>query len=196
MNPLYERVIDDLIVNSYAIADGFLEEAVLQGLRNQLLLKIAAEDLNRAGVGNKTNLVKNQQIRTDKIQWIAADSTEPSEEIFNRQIKDFCDYLNRTCYAGIRDAEFHYACFEKGAFYKRHIDRFRNDNARKFSMVTYLNDTWEEHDGGHLMIYKDQADIAVSPIWGRTVIFKSDVLEHEVMVAQKDRLSVTGWLRG
>jgi SM-20-related protein len=33
------------------------------------------------------------------------------------------------------------------------------------------------------------------PEWGRTVIFKSDLLEHEVMVSEQDRLSITGWLK-
>lgn len=193
--PKYENIIEDLMSKHYAVADNFFNDALLIGLKQQLELKINTDTLNQAGVGNKSQLVKNQQIRTDKIQWIEADSTNQFEQSFNQQINDFCQYLNRTCYTGIHDSEFHYACFEQGAFYKRHIDRFKNDNARKFSMVTYLNENWTEADGGTLMIYTKKEDISVLPIWARTVIFKSDVLEHEVMVAQENRLSVTGWLK-
>ena len=195
LNPKFEAIIDDLLTNNYAVADGFLEITTLEGLKAQLLLKMSNDVLQQAGVGNKTQLVKSQQIRTDKIQWIEQDSTNPAERSFNKEILDFYQYLNQTCYRSIRDSEFHYACFSKGAFYKRHIDRFKNDNARKFSMVTYLNEDWLDADGGLLMLYTKKGDVAVLPTWGRTVIFKSDILEHEVMVAGKDRLSVTGWLK-
>jgi SM-20-related protein len=195
LNPKYEQVIHDLLKHNYAVADGFFDASILIGLKKQLLMKMKADILEKSGVGNKAQLVKNQQIRTDKIKWIEQDSTNKFEQLFNQQINDFCQYLNRTCYTGIQNSEFHYACFEKGAFYKRHIDRFKNDNARKFSMVTYLNEDWIETDGGKLMIYTEERAIPVLPIWARTVIFKSDLLEHEVMIAEKDRLSVTGWLK-
>jgi SM-20-related protein len=47
--------------------------------------------------------------------------------------------MNETCYAGITGYEFHYAFYEEGSFYKRHVDQFQNNQGREFSMITYLN---------------------------------------------------------
>lgn len=194
-NILYENVIDDLINNNYAIVDGFFEEATCIGLRNLLLEKEQEGVFKKANIGNKVNAKEVLAIRSDKISWIENDSENKFEKSFNSQIDDLCIYLNITCYTGIKDWEFHYALFEKGAFYKRHIDRFKNDNSRKYSVVTYLNQDRKVDDGGALVIYTDQGAITILPEWGRTVIFKSDLLEHEVMVSGKDRLSITGWLK-
>ena len=149
----------------------------------------------RANIGNKVNVVEALKIRSDKILWIDNPSENKFEHAFNLLIEHFFTYLNHTCYTGIRGSEFHYAFFEKGAFYKRHLDRFSNDQNRKFSMVTYLNQDRKADDGGALLLYTDHGVITILPEWGRMVIFKSDVLEHEVLVSKKDRLSLTGWLK-
>lgn len=194
-NILYEKIIDNLMNHNYAQVDGFFPASTCIGLKNLLLKKEQAGIFKKANIGNKVNAKEALAIRSDKISWIENDSENEFEKSFNFQIKDFCTYLNRTCYTGIRDWEFHYALFEKGAFYKRHIDRFKNDNARKYSVVTYLNQNRKVDDGGALVIYTANGPVTILPEWGRTVIFKSDLLEHEVMVSGKDRLSITGWLK-
>ena len=109
---------------------------------------------------------------------------------------DFVQYLNETCYTGITSYEFHYAMYEKGSFYKRHLDRFRNDDRRLFSMITYLNADWQEGDGGELSIFHDDGQTQnISPTNGKSVFFKSDELEHEVLKTIVPRMSITGWLR-
>lgn len=194
-NILYEKVIEDLINNNYAQVDGFFTESTCIGLRDLLLEKEKDGVFKKANIGNKAKAKEVLVIRSDKISWIENESENEFEKSFNFQIDDFCTYLNRTCYTGIKDWEFHYALFEKGAFYKRHIDRFKNDNSRKYSIVTYLNQNRQVDDGGALVIYTSEGAITILPEWGRTVIFKSDLLEHEVMVSKKDRLSITGWLK-
>ena len=194
-NIQYEKIIDDLINQNYAQVDGFFEESTCLGLRNLLLEKEQEGVFKKATIGNKVNATETLAIRSDKISWIENDSENEFEKSFNVQIDALCTYLNRTCFTGIKDWEFHYALFEKGAFYKRHIDRFKNDNSRKYSVVTYLNQNRQVDDGGALVIYTEQGAVTILPEWGRTVIFKSDLLEHEVMVSGKDRLSITGWLK-
>ncbi len=194
-NLLYEKIIDDLMNHNYAQVDGFFAENICIGLRNLLLEKEQAGFFKKATIGNKTNSQEILAIRSDLISWIENNSENEFEQSFNHQVDDFCTYLNRTCFTGIKNWEFHYALFEKGAFYKRHIDRFKNDNARKYSIVTYLNQNRKVDDGGALVIYTKEGAITILPEWGRTVIFKSDLLEHEVMVSGKDRLSITGWLK-
>ena len=192
---LYEGIIDGLVENNYAVIDHFSDEATLVGLRLVLLEKIKAEALQNAQVGNKTTANENQKVRTDQIQWIDNQSVNAFESSYFQHITSLCTYLNRTCYTGISDHEFHYAHYAKGAFYKRHLDRFKNDSLRKYSMITYLNQNWQEADSGVLVLYIGGQEIKISPEWGRTVIFKSDLIEHEVLESFSQRLSITGWLK-
>jgi SM-20-related protein len=100
-----------------------------------------------------------------------------------------------TCFTGITDYEFHYSLYETGSFYKKHLDQFKNNSNRQFSMISYLNADWLEADGGQLLIHSEGGQQKIDPVQGRTVFFKSDDLEHEVLVTNKRRLSVTGWLK-
>lgn len=194
-SPLFENLITDLTEKNWAVAEFLFDTGTLEQLQKRLVEKMDEGELRKAGIGNQTQHALNEAIRSDQIGWLENDSTDPAERRFLDTIETLSAYLNRTCYAGIRTHEFHYACFAAGAFYKRHVDRFRNDNARKFSMVTYLNPVWHESDGGHLVLYTENGAVRIRPNFGKTVIFKSDVLEHEVLPAKQNRLSITGWLK-
>jgi len=110
-------------------------------------------------------------------------------------VENFIDYLNQTCYTGINDYEFHYAVYEEGNYYKKHRDQFNNDSDRKFSLINYLNEQWLEKDGGELLVYHDQHVQKISPRSQTGVFFKSNQMEHEVVAATRQRMSVTGWLK-
>jgi SM-20-related protein len=90
--------------------------------------------------------------------------------------------------------ECHYAYYDTGSFYKKHIDQFRSDSGRKYSMVLYLNENWQPHMGGQLVLYADQ-DVQIDPLGGRMVFFKSDKIAHEVLLSNAPRLSIAGWLK-
>ena len=63
------------------------------------------------------------------------------------------------------------------------------------SMIIYLNKGWKNGDGGELRIYPENAEaMNVEPLFNRCVLFRSDMLEHEVLTAHTDRRSVTGWM--
>jgi SM-20-related protein len=62
-------------------------------------------------------------------------------------------------------------------------------------MISYLNANWQEKDGGELLIHQPHHNQKISPTQGKTVFFKSNELEHEVLVTQERRMSVTGWLK-
>ncbi len=107
----------------------------------------------------------------------------------------FVLYLNETCYTGITGYEFHYARYGEGSFYKRHLDQFRNDGSRQYSMIMYLNADWQVADGGELCIYQDGLPRNISPEEGKSVFFRSSEMEHEVLLTHKARMSITGWLK-
>lgn len=148
-------------------------------------------ELKTAGIGKNENYTKAESIRNDKIVWLEND--EPVlKEIFFEPISELISVLNRH-FLGINDHEFHFAKYEPGAFYKRHKDAFSNDDARKISVVLYLNKNWKEGDGGELNIYNEQTT-TVKPKAGTLVVFESH-LEHEVLQSNTNRLSITGWLK-
>lgn len=62
-------------------------------------------------------------------------------------------------------------------------------------MIMYLNSDWQIDDGGELCIYNEDDCQHISPTQGKSVFFKSDELEHEVLLANKPRMSITGWLK-
>ena len=107
---------------------------------------------------------------------------------------DFVQYLNRTCFTGLKSYEFHYAVYEEGSYYKKHVDQFVNDLSRKFSFVLYLSENWEPGDGGELLLFTEKEVLTIAPSLGKILFFTSD-LPHEVLRTNKQRLSLTGWLK-
>lgn len=199
-NPVYEKVISDLLEQQYSIVEGFFDPAEVDQLRSSLLEKYEEDNFKKAAIGNRTNEVIKKAVRGDFILWLNEAEAGEAEKKFFQKINDFVDYLNKTCFLGILYKEFHYAVYPEGTFYKRHLDTFQNDDRRKLSIVCYLNEQdWKPEYGGELVIYLDENGREVPkkiyPFPGRVVIFESQVLEHEVKPVQTERLSITGWLK-
>jgi len=196
---LFESLIDGILEKGYGVVDAFLLPDEVTALRTRLWDRQAAGQFREAGIGNGQVAVE-KAIRGDEILWLDAATATPEEATFLDQIDQFIGYVNRTCYLGLRDSELHYARYPVGTFYKRHLDRFRADSRRRLSMICYLNDNWQPTDGGQLAVYLPQPDgseqtTLITPVGGRLVCFDSGLLEHEVLPANRDRLSITGWLR-
>ena len=192
---VYESLIEGLVSQDFAVSEQFLEPEPVAALRANLERHYADRELRPAGIGNQHLLREDHTVRGDAILWLESDSINPAEQAFFQRMREFIDYLNMTCYAGIRGFEFHYALYPVGAFYKRHLDQFRGDQRRKYSFILYLNENWQPADGGQLVLYLDGEQREVLPIGGRCVFFKSDEIEHEVLPAHRARMSVTGWLK-
>ncbi len=192
----FELLISEMIDQKYGISDDFLDKELLQGLRGNLHAYHTNGEMQSAGIGRHFDFKKNLKVRGDVIRWIEDDTANSYEIQFLEKIKQFIHYLNTTCYTQINQFEFHYAYYEAGSFYKRHLDQFKSHRGRKFSLVIYLNEDWEEADGGCLSLYLDEHVEDVYPIGARTVFFKSDELEHEVKPSpERPRISIAGWLK-
>ena len=200
MNPLFEPIIDGILTDGYGMMDNFLASDEVTTLANRLHARRAAGQFRAAGIGNQ-NIVVENAIRGDEILWIDEKTATSVELTFLQRIGEIVDYVNQTCYLGLRDYEFHYALYPPGTFYKRHLDQFRSDSRRKLSVICYLNTDWQETDGGQLALYLPDSEetserqITIAPVGGRLVCFESARLEHEVLPATRERLSVTGWLK-
>jgi len=195
-NVLYENIIEDLTSKQYSIIDNFFTSEEVVALRQSLLNKYEEDAFKKSAIGNRTNEVIKKAIRGDIILWIDENNINASEQLFFNKINDLKDYLNRTCFLGINQKEFHYAIYPEGTFYKRHLDTFQNDDRRKLSFVCYLNEeNWKPENGGELVLYLEKGEEVVYPFPGKVVIFESQILEHEVKPVNTPRLSITGWLK-
>lgn len=199
-NSQYEYLISELLKNKYAIIDNFFSNEQVLELRESLLNKYEEERFKKAAIGNHLNETIAKEIRGDKILWIDETKQNKAESLFFNKINDLVSYLNRTCFLGILFKEFHYAVYQKGTFYKRHIDTFQNDDRRKLSFVCYLNsENWSLQNGGELVLYLDNngeiEEKIIYPLPGRVVVFESQIIEHEVKTVNTERISITGWLK-
>lgn len=194
INP-FDLLIDSYLENNIGIDNSFMSASLSKGLRENILQLQADNLMTAAGIGNHTIKDSNQKMRGDQIYWMDKSHDNIYEQEFLQLAEDFIDRLNSTCYTGIKGYEFHYAVYPEGSFYKRHRDQFKTDNNRKYSLINYLNDNWQEADGGQLMVYQNETVQSISPHSQTAVFFKSDELEHEVSLANRQRMSVTGWLK-
>jgi SM-20-related protein len=193
----FEALVQGLIEREFGVCDNFLETFILDGLRDNLLRYQEAGEMHQAGVGRKFDHQKNALVRGDQIKWMENISSDSIEQLFFSKIERFIIYLNQTCYTGLNDFEFHYANYLPGSFYKRHLDQFKSNKGRKYSIVLYLNKDWGVNDGGYLTLYLNGVkEEIIYPYNGRLVFFKSDELEHEVHPSfHRNRISVAGWLK-
>jgi SM-20-related protein len=188
----FDELIDSYLETNVGIAENFLSKALSTHLVDNIAALYANDLLLSAGTGNDLLVNHNKLVRSDKIYWLDRIHNNTYENDFFDLMDHFVKYLNSTCYTGITGYEFHYTLYEKGSFYKRHLDNFKQNGTRAFSMIMYLNN---EVDGGALRIYQANTSQDISPDAGKSVFFKSNELEHEVLVTHLPRMSITGWLK-
>ena len=103
-------------------------------------------------------------------------------------------------------SELLYAFYPQGGFYRRHRDAIPGSASvlRCYSLLLYLNEDWKEEDAGQLRMHFDSGGdfcpdgeepnyIDVEPRGGTLVLFKSDLVPHEVLDTKSERSAVVGW---
>ncbi len=195
MQKNFDELIDSFIENKVCLSENFLNETLAQHLKDNLNNLYATGKLRFAGTGNDLVVVQDKMFRSDVIYWLDRKHNDKHENDFFDLVDSFVSYLNSTCYTGITGYEFHYTLYPEGSFYKKHLDQFRNNNSRKYSMIMYLNADWKAADGGELCITQPNHLQMISPQNGKAVFFKSNEMEHEVLVTNIPRMSITGWLK-
>lgn len=134
-------------------------------------------------------------LRGDSTCWLDPASAEPAESAYWRQMQALRQAMNERLMLGLEELEAHYALYPPGAGYVRHRDRFRDEDTRVLSSVLYLNQDWQAADGGALRLYLADGEHDVVPLGGSLVLFLSAEIEHAVLPARRERLSIAGWFR-
>lgn len=188
------KLADGLTDQGYAEVDNFLSQQEVQAILATDDFKNGLLQFKKAGIGKSQEKQINESIRGDYIQWIDGGTTQKAVEVYLNRLRQLMEFVNRTLYLSLKDLEVHRTIYPIGSFYKRHLDQFKKDDKRKLSVICYLNTDWKESEGGQLRIYLPNGSTDIFPLAGRLVCFRSDLLEHEVLPATRERLSLTGWL--
>lgn len=191
-----EGLADDLIRQGWAVSDVLISPAEVEKLRRSLRRRHRAGSFRDAAVGRTASRARVRAIRGDRLCWLDPNARRGMEAAWQQRLQALQQAFNRSLMLGIRHWEGHYAVYPPGARYARHVDRFRDDDARVLSTVLYLNSRWRPDHGGQLRLYPtDSSPVDIIPAPGRFVCFLSDRLPHEVMTTHRERLSVVGWFR-
>ena len=190
---LYEHIVESLALHGYSVVDQFLGEEEVKSLLQLEEFKTGISQFKKAGVGKEEKRI-NENIRGDYIQWIDRDTVSPALKIYFDRLSELIVYINQTLFLSLKDFEIHLTVYPEGSHYLRHLDQFKRDDHRKLSVIFYLNEGWKETQGGQLRMYLPEGPADILPKAGRFVCFRSDQIEHEVLPATRERLSLTGWI--
>lgn len=194
MHPHFEQIADGLAEAGFAVVDNFLTNTEVDAILDLDIFREGVVNFRKAGIGKESQLQINESIRGDYIRWIDKKEAPPPTKAYTDRLQGLCEHLNQSLFLSLKDYEIHFTIYPAGSYYKRHLDQFKKDDHRKLSVICYLNREWEEQHGGQLRMHLPDNPIEVLPLSGRLVCFRSDQIEHEVLPATKERLSLTGWM--
>ncbi|MBV7297741.1 2OG-Fe(II) oxygenase [Enterovibrio paralichthyis] len=186
-----EKLLDALHTHGLYIWDDFLNAEEVEQLRAAI-----PENMKPAGIGREQRHHTNTTIRSDKIIWLERGKHPAIDDFFSRMavIKN---EVNRHFFLGLFEFEAHFARYDIGDFYQKHLDAFEGRSNRRLTVVMYLNEEWADEDGGEIVIY-DHQDNHLHTLWpkaGRLLVFLSEEFPHEVLPTHRERYSIAGWFR-
>jgi SM-20-related protein len=195
----HAEVSDGLAARGFAVVSEFLPRTDVAALRAEAERHRAAGEFRPARVGRGASAERDARLRGDSIRWLGAEHASAPERALLARLGALRGALNRALFLGLVELEAHYALYPPGAGYTRHLDRFRDDDARAVSLVLYLNDGWRAEDGGALQLFAAEHDVEprreIAPCGGTLVALRSEGIWHAVAPARRERWSVAGWLR-
>ncbi len=193
------RITETLARDGYAIIPNFIDRETCRALIAEGREQIDAGMLKQAGVGQGEEHSLRDEIRSDHILWLDEGNAAPLQRQYLELLEAYRQEVNRQLFIGIFEFEGHLALYPPGSFYKRHLDRFRDDDRRTVTAILYLNEAWQEEQGGQLRFYPNGESMEeymdVLPEAGTLVTFLSHDYWHEVLPGSRERMSITGWFK-
>ncbi|HHK8567912.1 TPA: 2OG-Fe(II) oxygenase [Vibrio parahaemolyticus] len=185
------KLIDALATDGYYIWDDFLSEDEVTQLRDCI-----PDNWKKARIGRNDDVTRIESIRSDKIQWLKPAMGQPIANYLSK-MEEIRQEVNRHFFLGLFEYEAHFAKYEKGDFYQKHLDCFKGNENRRLTTVFYMNESWSEEDAGELVVYdlNDKEIATIPPRGGRLLVFLSAQFPHEVLPTNAERFSIAGWFR-
>ncbi len=187
----WEFLFDQLAEHGFVVIDDYLSQEAYLATDARFTLLINKNELEKAGVGALKDKQINTAVRGDYISWL--NQEDPEEGFFLDGMTALRGIINHYCRLNLSAQEFHFATYPPLSFYSRHFDQFKENTNRKISFVLYMNEAWLPEHAGELRVYTKEGSEDLAPIRNRLVLFRSDLLEHEVLITHAERKSITGW---
>jgi SM-20-related protein len=191
----FAPVVERLVEQGWYAGEGLLPREALSSLAKEARESWQAGQYHTAGIGHDHGHRIAREIRGDTILWVDASRQSEAMNSYRETVEALRLALNRELFLGLESFEIQFARYAEGAHYDRHIDRFSDRTLRTISCVLYLNEHWKAGDGGELRLHLADGSRDVQPRIGTWVIFRSEMIEHEVRPAIGERFSLTGWFR-
>lgn len=176
----------------------FLPAVTILALEEEARTLWGAGQFHAAGVGRGAHLQRRAEMRSDHVLWLEEHSAHAAQQAYFTRMEALRSDLEQQLFLGLITLEAHLAVYPVGAHYHRHTDALAGVSTRVLSTVLYLHQRWVPADGGTLRLYVPGTDGEtihdVVPLSGSMALFLSDEVEHEVLPATRERLSLTGWL--
>tara|TARA_R100000322_G_scaffold167079_1_gene134455 strand:- start:1376 stop:2107 length:732 start_codon:yes stop_codon:yes gene_type:complete len=191
-----EHVANSLASAGWCVLEGLGFDPVhLTALQQEVVALHEAGALAPAAIGRGPDQKLAAEIRNDRTAWL--DGQSAAQAALFKRFSEIQQFLNRSLYLGLTHFEAHFAAFEPGGFYRAHRDSFQGKASRLVSLVLYLNEHWQPEMGGELRIYDAEGAVAaeVMPVLGRTAVFLSEDVLHEVCPSRHLRYSIACWFR-
>lgn len=186
--------LDQLAVNDYLVVDNFITDLLYTKIQQYFHAQLNESEFSKAAIGSSEDRQIASSVRGDFIYWLDQQKDSQVPELF-ALFDEVIRQLKQQLFLSLSDYEFHFALYPPQTRYKKHIDQFHGKKNRVISMLIYLNENWKPGDGGELKIYNpDGSETLIEPKAKRLVMFKSDTVEHEVLLTNIPRKSLTGWL--
>lgn len=193
---IYEQIACTLAEQGWCVSPSFLPPQLVAQIRKELYSQWQDGEFRQAGVGRGSSFEVNTAIRNDHVKWLG-DDTSASQQRYLDALEQLRLAINRVMSLGLFDFECHQSIYPPGSYYRKHLDQFRGIGLRTVTSILYLNDNWQDSDGGQLRLYTNPHDDneyqLIQPHGGQLVTFLSARFPHEVLLAHRERMSITGW---
>jgi len=191
----FESGIDHFFRHEWVVLEQFIDGRQAALLSAEAVTLWSQGQFRPARIGQGAMQMRHGAVRSDSTCWFS-DEPLPAQRELLQAFDRLQQELNGQGYLGLIDVECHFARYDIGGFYAKHLDRFRTDDRRTVSAVLYLNERWGAEDGGELRLFPRAADaVLVRPQAGTLAVFMSEYVEHEVLPARRERWSVAAWFR-
>tara|TARA_B100001971_G_scaffold84647_1_gene78163 strand:+ start:274062 stop:274676 length:615 start_codon:yes stop_codon:yes gene_type:complete len=193
---LRELCFHNLEQKSWSSHLNVLSEGECSNLIEYIDFHLEQENFKNALIGNGLKLQEDTKIRSSKIAWINHWDARPELMQIQNTLENFRTSLNKYFFLALKRFETQFAFYEKGDFYKKHLDQLKETRHRQITLILYLNNC---PLGGELVVYnknnRNKVDAIIKPQAGQMVCFLSSQIFHEVLPTNLPRYSMTTWFR-
>jgi len=221
--PMSESILRELDTKNYVVIPNYLPPNLVSALREDIAHLRSCNQFKIAKIGQDSTNALDEGIRVAETCFLGQGKLPDVPNGQRETLYGVIEGLRQTLsgntaldngsspntVAPALDAnlsELLYAYYPNGGFYRRHLDAIPQSVSilRSYSLLLYLNSEWGEGDGGNLRIHLDSGGdekpdgeednfVDVVPEGGTLVLFRSDIVAHEVLDTVKERMAVVGW---